>query len=513
MTSSSVDVDTGVLYREDNITALSRMPTNSVDLVYLDPPFFSNRSYEVIWGDEAEVRSFEDRWEGGIQVYIEWMRSRVRQLHRVLKVSGSLYMHCDPHASHYLKVMLDEVFMPTNFRSEVIWKRTGSHNSARRWGPQHDALLFYSKSEAFKWNKIFQAYDVSYVEEKFKFKDERGRYQDVSLTGPGRRTGDSGAPWRGVDPTLIGRHWQPPALMYDYFERLTGRSLAALSMIERLEEVNRAGLIHWPTKKGGQPRFKQYLHISPGVPLQDVVVDIRPINSRAAERLGYPTQKPEALLKRIIESSSDAGDVVLDPFCGCGTAVSAAQQLGRRWVGIDISPTAMEIIRQRMRRVTDAPIRVLGMPDSEESLRQLKPFEFQNWVIQKFVGTHSPRKSGDMGIDGYSFMVNNPIQVKRSDRVGRNVIDNFETAMRRGRHDTGYIVAFSFTRNAREEVARARWSDGLNVRLITVKDLLKPRLDDKIPELASVTELPLPPARSADALPLPEELIASDTAS
>lgn len=508
----SSQVDTGVLYREDNISALSNMPSDSVDLVYLDPPFFSNRFYEVIWGDEAEVRSFEDRWEGGIQVYIDWMRNRVRHLHRILKPSGSLYLHCDPHASHYLKVMLDEVFMSTSFRNEVIWKRTGSHNSARRWGPQHDTILFYSKSDTFTWNKLFQAYDPSYIEDKFKYSDIRGRYQDVALTGPGRRTGESGSPWRGIDPNSSGRHWQPPSLMYEYFEKLTGRSLASLPMSKRLDEADRAGLIHWPTKKNGQPRFKQYLHISPGAPLQDVVVDVRPINSRAAERLGYPTQKPEALLKRIIESSSNAGDIVLDPFCGCGTAVSVAQQLGRRWIGIDISPSAMEIIRQRMRRVTDSAIRVLGMPDSEESLRQLKPFEFQNWVIQRFVGTHSPRKSSDMGIDGYSFMLNNPIQVKRSDRVGRNVVDNFQTAMRRGRHTVGYIVAFSFTRNAREEAARARWSDGLEVRLVTVKNLLEPRLDEKIPELASVSELPLPPSRSAAARPSPEDLIASDKA-
>ena len=400
----------------------------------------------------------------------------------------------------------------SNFRNEVIWKRTGSHNSARRWGPQHDTILFYSKSNSYAWNKTFQPYDRSYVEEKFKFTDERGLYQDVALTGPGRRTGDSGNSWRDVDPNLSGRHWQPPSMMYDYYERLTGQSLAALPMQERLDEADKAGLIHWPTKKDGQPRFKQYLHISPGSPLQDIVTDIRPINSRAAERLGYPTQKPEALLKRIIESSSSPEDVVLDPFCGCGTAVASAEQLSRRWIGIDISPTAVEIMKLRMRRVTSTAVKILGMPDDEAALRTLKPFEFQNWVVQRFVGTHSPRKSGDMGIDGYSFMVGNPIQVKRSDKVGRNVVDNFETAMRRGGHDVGYIVAFSFTRNAREEAARARWSDGLEIRLVTVKDLLAPTLEDRIPELASVTELPLPPSRPPSALPTADELMASETA-
>lgn len=430
-----MSVETGVIYRDDNLAALSRIPAESIDIVYLDPPFFSSRIYEVIWGDEAEVRSFEDRWEGGVQVYVEWMRQRARQLHRVLKATGSLYLHCDPHASHYLKVMLDEIFTPANFRSEVIWKRTGSHNSARRWGPQHDTLLFYTKSNSYTWNRVYQDYDPDYISEKFKFVDERGRYQDVALTGPGRRAGDSGLPWRGHDPDRSGRHWALPQSLTTLYFDVTGYDMSDLGIHERLERADAAGLIHWPRRAGGLPRFKQYVDRSPGLPAQDIVVDIRPINSRAAERLGYPTQKPEALLKRLIESSSSPGDVLLDPFCGCGTAISAAEQLSRRWIGIDISPTAVEIMRQRMRRVTAVPVQVVGMPDDEASLRALKPFEFQNWVIQRFVGTHSPRKSGDLGIDGYSFMVGHPIQVKRSDRVGRNVVDNFETAMRRGGHD------------------------------------------------------------------------------
>lgn len=227
--------------------------------------------------------------------------------------------------------------------------------------------------------------------------------------------------------------------------------------------------------------------------------------------MGYPTQKPEALLNRIISASSNPGDTVLDPFCGCGTTVSVAEMLGRPWVGIDISPTAINIIKRRLgTKMADLTrVSIIGNPETEGDFKRLAPFEFQNWVIQKFVGTHSPRKSNDMGVDGYSFMVNNPIQVKRSERVGRNVVDNFETAMRRGNHDAGYIVAFSFTRNAREEVARARWHDGLDIRLVTVADLLKPRLDEKIPELASVTVLPLPPSRQSNARPTAEELIES----
>ncbi len=508
-------LDSRVLNCQDNEHALAELPSDSIDLIYLDPPFFSNRYYEVIWGDEAEIRSFEDRWDGGMQVYIDWMRRRAAHLYRVLSPTGSLYLHCDPHASHYLKVMLDELFGSLeSFRSEIVWKRSGSHNSAKRWGPVHDIILFYTKSKTYTWNAEYQPYDPAYIESHFKMLDERGRFQGVALTGPGRRAGESGLPWRGVDPSKNGRHWQVPSMLYDLYLRVTGEELAQFPLRERLDRADAAGLIYWPPGGRGVPRFKQYESISRGLPVQDVITDIGPLNSQARERLGYPTQKPESLISRIVKASSNKGDMVLDPFCGCGTTVSVAEQLGRRWIGIDISPTAVNLMKNRMSRIMNVnEIKVMGIPDSPEMLRVLKPFEFQNWVIQKFVGTHSPRKSGDMGIDGYSFMERNPIQVKRSDNVGRNVVDNFETAIRRGGHEAGYIVAFSFTRGAREEAARARVYDGLDIRLLTVADLLKPQLQDRVPELATVIELPMPPSRSIDALPTPEELIESDLAS
>lgn len=484
-------IETGVIYRQDNQEILSAMPTNSVDLVYLDPPFFSNRNYEVIWGDEAEVRSFEDRWEGGIRHYIEWMHKRVLQLRRILRPTGSIYLHCDPHASHYLKIMMDEIFTPGCFRNEIIWKRTGAHGSAKRYAPVHDVIFYYTGPGQATWNRQFHAYRDEYLASKYKDRDNRGRYQLITLVPPGTRNGDTGRPWRGIDPTERGLHWRFPP--------------------EKLDELENEGLIVWGTRGEKLPRLKRYLKEDEGIPLQDVWTDISPLNSQARERLGYPTQKPESLLERIITSSSSDGDVVLDPFCGCGTTVSVAERLSRKWIGIDISPTAVNLIERRMKRMTPTgKIRIIGMPETESELHKLKPFEFQNWVIQRFVGTHSPRKSGDMGIDGYSFMVNHPIQVKHSERVGRNVVDNFETAIRRAGHDTGYIVAFSFTRGAREEAARARWQDKVEVRLLTVEDLLKPRLHEHVPELASVTQLPFPPSRSLESRPSVEELIESD---
>lgn len=238
--------------------------------------------------------------------------------------------------------------------------------------------------------------------------------------------------------------------------------------------------------------------------------DIPTINNMARERLGYPTQKPEALLQRIVESSSQKGGIVLDPFAGCGTTLVAAQLLKRQWIGIDISPTAVELMKRRMAKIGTTDIKIVGMPVTVEQLRALKPFEFQNWVIQRFTGTHAPRKSGDMGIDGYSFLEHLPIQVKQSDDVGRNVIDNFETAVGRSGKKKGYVVAFSFTKGAYEEAARAKATNGMVIELVKVGDLLKEASDLVMPQPDLLGGLPLPPARSAESRPSVEELVASE---
>lgn len=510
-------LETGVLYCDDNLDRMSSLPSKSVDLIYLDPPFFSNRVYEVIWGEEAEVRSFADRWEGGIQVYINWMRDRVIEMRRLLKDTGALYLHCDPHASHYLKVMLDDIFGPNCFRSEIVWKRTTAHNSAKRYGPVHDLIFYYTaQPTSFTWNSVYQEYDPKYVATKYNQKDSYGRlYMTDNLTGPGVRKGDSGLPWKHFDPTSIGRHWQPASYLYWKYTQVTGEDLARFPLIQRLEELERVGLIEWPAKSDGRPRYRRYLEDQPGVPLQDVWTDIDALNSRARERMGYPTQKPESLIERMILASTNKGDVVLDPFCGCGTTVVAAEKLERQWVGIDISGTAVQLMNRRLLKsgVYRKPV-LVGLPATEEDLHAQKPFEFQNWVIQRMFGTASPRKSGDMGIDGYSFMVHDPIQVKQSERVGRNVIDNFETAISRARKDKGYIVAFSFTRGAREEVARARWESKLDISLVTVAELLKPRDERRAtawPEPSRVIDFPLAAPRDPQDLPSVEELIASAT--
>lgn len=446
-------VATDVLYCEDNLKQLAIMPADGIDLVYLDPPFFSNRFYEVIWGDEAEVRSFEDRWAGGIQVYIEWMRDRLMEVHRVLKPTGSVYLHCDPHASHYLKLMMDDIFGQSNFRNEIIWKRSHGHNSARRFGASHDTILFYSKSAQNTWVPVFHNYDESYLDKHYGHVDADGRrYKHENPTGAGVSHGETGKPWRGIDPTAKGRHWAR-----------TPRDL---------EELDRRGLIYWPKTPGSWPYIKVYLDSMQGVPAQDVWIDIDPINMIARERLGYPTQKPELLLQRIITASSNEGDIVLDPFCGCGTTISVAHQLRRRWIGIDISPTACNLMVRRLAKIGAVDVQVHGMPTTLEELQKLKPFEFQNWVIDRLNGQQANRKTGDMGIDGWTFFLHDPVQIKQSEAVGRNVVDNFETAIERAGKKSGAVVAFSFGRGAHEEAARVR-KNGIKIHLLTVTDLLE----------------------------------------
>jgi len=238
-----------------------------------------------------------------------------------------------------------------------------------------------------------------------------------------------------------------------------------------MKKIDVEGRLIFPKEKNGIIRRKVYLDTSKGQTLQNLWSDITPIHSQSKERLGYPTQKPEALLDRIINASSNPMDIVLDPFCGCGTAIVVAHKLGRQWIGIDVSPTACNLMENRMRRLHVSP-NIMGMPFSEDDLRKLPPFEFQNWVVQRLFGRVSARKSSDMGIDGFTFE-GVPIQVKQSDDIGRNVIDNFETAIRRRKQTKGIIVAFSFGRGSFEEIARAQLHDNIEIQALTVKELLK----------------------------------------
>jgi DNA modification methylase len=425
-------LETEVIFRDDNLDRLREFPDECVDLIYLDPPFFSNRHYEVIWGDEAEVRSFDDRWKGGIREYVDWMRNRLAEMHRVLKSTGSIYVHCDPTASHYLKVTLDSLFGVDGFRNEIVWKRTPFSGSSKARAQQlprsHDLIFFYTKGDDWTWNAPTTSYTDEYLK-RFKWDDKDGR-------GPYRKT-------------LLKTYSQ------ETFERLKADN--------RLVE---------PVRSGAKYSYKQYLAESSGRrQIDDVWMDINALNPAAKERLGYPTQKPEALLERIIAASSNHGDVVLDPFCGCGTSIAVAQQMQRRWIGIDISPQAAKIMKRRVDGY-GANANVIGLPATIEDLKALGHFEFQNWVIDTINGVQRTRRTGDMGVDGYTFFDRRPVQVKHSERVGRPVVDTFETAVAREEKDAGYIVAFSSTPGAYDEAARSREVGQTPVHLIRVGDLL-----------------------------------------
>ena len=450
------------IYAGDCLNVLRMFPANSVDFIYADPPFFTNRHYEVIWGDGYEIRSFKDRWKGGIENYIAWMKERVAECARVLKKTGSIYLHCDWHASHYLKVeVMDKLFGESNFRSEIVWKRQAAHSDTKQglknFGHIHDVILFYTASDEYTWHTLYTPYDEGYAQMEYKRVDEKGRrYREVDLTAakPG---GDTSYEWHGVRP-YKGRYWA--------YSR------------EKMDQFYKEGRLIF--RRTGMPRLKMYLEDMPGVPLQDVWADITPAGL-GKEALGYPTQKPEELLKRIITTSSNPTDLVLDPFCGCGTALAVAQREGRRWIGIDVSPTAIKLVAKRLRILGAKNVNEIGLPVTGGDLRRIEPFEFQNWVDQRLFGRHSARKTSDMGIDGYTFE-GHPIQVKQSDDVGRNVVDNFETAMRRSGATKGVIVAFSFGKGANEEVARAKLHDGLGIQLITVSELLQ----EKRPEQSTL---------------------------
>ncbi len=430
------------LYYGDNLDILRRyIKDESVDLIYLDPPFNSNATYNVLFAQKdgsqssAQIQAFEDTWQwdenavrtyeeevekggpvadalrafhlilGGsnMMAYLTMMAPRLMELRRVLKPTGSLYLHCDPTASHYLKVLLDMVFGAENFRNEIIWKRTGSHGGAKRWGSIHDTILFYTRTGNYTWNKIYQDYDQSYIDNYYRFSDQRGKYRLVTLTGPGITSGDSGKPWRGIDPTKVGRHWAVP--LGALRKIITDEEINKLTTQQKLDVLDSAGLIYWPPV-GSVPSQKRYLDEGEGVQIQDIINDINPISSQAKERLGYPTQKPLALLERIIQASSNPGDVVLDPFCGCGTAVVAAQKLGRQWIGIDITHLAIGLVKHRLEDAfgDSLQFQVIGEPTTLEeaaSLAAQDKYQFQWWALG-LVGARPAegKKGADRGIDG-----------------------------------------------------------------------------------------------------------------
>ena len=386
---------TNVLYCGDNLEIMDKyIEPETIDLIYIDPPFFSGKTYEVIFGDTGEKRAFEDRWKGGEYHYINWLSARVAKMRETLKPTGSFYIHLDWHIVHYMKVELDRIFGSENFLNEIIWHYRRWSGVAKHFLRMHDNILFYAKNVGKqKFNTLYTPYT----------------------------------------PKSLARKQH-------YHTRIKGNDVYVTS-------------------------------ISPKGVKENDVWEIPIINPQAKERLGYPTQKPEKLLERIILASSNPGDTVADFFCGCGTALALAQMLGRRWLGCDVSPTALKLVKQRLEKCGATNVEMVNVPKTLGEIRSMKPFEFQNYIIDLIQGTHTPKLVGDYGIDGYTLFHHNPVQVKQQEHVGRPDMQKFESAIRRERKSKGYFFALGFTKQAYDEVARAKMEDGLEIELVKVQDL------------------------------------------
>ena len=511
------------LYYGDNLEVLRRhIDDESVDLVYLDPPFNSNASYNVLFAERdgtqaaSQIKAFEDTWrwdqsaavafedvverggkpsqvmqafrtflgESDMMAYLAMMAPRLVELRRVLRETGSLYLHCDPAASHYLKLLLDAVFSPENFRSEIVWKRTSAHNNVRnRFGDQSDSILAYTKSNRYTFNIQYQPYSAAYIASHYSNMDENGRrYTTRDLRNPGVR----------------------PNLHYEYKGYKPHPNGWAFTL-EKMKEYDAAGLLHFPEDKNGRIRLKRYLDEMPGTPMGTVWDDIEPINSQAQERLGYPTQKPEALLERIIRASSNEGDVVLDPFCGCGTAVAAAQKLGRRWIGIDITNLAITLIRSRLADTfgTTAAYEVIGEPVSlpdAEALAASDPYQFQWWALG-LVGARpvEQKKGADKGVDGRIYFHVGDGQTRQiifSVKAGHvNVahVRDLRGVLDREKADMGVLLSLEEpTGPMRKEASSlgfytSPWGKHPRMQLVTIEDLLTGKNIDRPPIQTSTT--------------------------
>jgi site-specific DNA-methyltransferase (adenine-specific) len=433
------------LFYGDNLPILREyIPSESVDLCYLDPPFNSNRNYNVLFKDEsgteseAQITAFEDTWHwneaaeatyndlvtgsqprvadmiGALQqfvgknqmmAYLVMMAARLVELHRVLKPTGSLYLHCDPTASHYLKIILDTIFDPRNFRNEIVWKRYGAHNDvgqgSRHFGRVHDSILLYVKSDHAVWNQRFTELDPAYVASTYRYQDENGkRFRITPLTGPGgAEKGNPVFEWNGHT-----RAWRVNR--------------------DTMQRLHDEGQLYY--SKTGYVGKKLYLEGSKGTPVQDLWDDVPALTGSNAERLGYPTQKPLALLERIIAASSNPGDLVLDPFAGCGTTVAAAQKLGRRWIGIDITHLSIALLKYRLQAMYPGiQFAVVGEPTDlggAQELAQRDRYQFQWWALSLVKakplggqeGSKVGKKGSDKGIDGViNFIDDNSGRPKR----------------------------------------------------------------------------------------------------
>jgi site-specific DNA-methyltransferase (adenine-specific) len=503
------------LYYGDNLEVLrDYIPDQSVDLIYLDPPFNSRQDYNVLFAEKdgsrsaSQITAFKDSWEWNIEAegayqeivesggrvadvmrafrtllggsdmlaYLAMMSQRLVELRRVLKESGSIYLHCDPTASHYLKLLMDGVFGAQNFRSDIIWKRTSSHgNVSVGLGSVNDNILYYAKSKSTIWNQPYIPYSESYIKSHFSQVDSSGRrFTTSDLRNPGVR----------------------PNLHYEYKGFKPHPNGWAVSR-DRMEKYDQENRLVFPSNPEGRIRLKRYLDEQPGEKATTLWEDIPPINSQAQERLGYPTQKPEALLERILKASSNEGDVVLDPFCGCGTTVQVAQKLNRRWIGIDITHLAIGLIKTRLDDAFGVDVRktyeVIGEPTDVRGAEQLaaeNKYQFQYWALGLCGArpTEAIKKGADRGIDGRLYFHDDRsgdskqiiFSVKGGQNIGVAEVRDLIGVLQRERAEIGVYISFAEpTKPMQKEAAEAGFytsADGSKyprLQLLTIEGLLK----------------------------------------
>jgi DNA modification methylase len=511
--------DKNTLWFGDNLDVLRKFPDKCVDLIYLDPPFNSNASYNMLFKEksgihsEAQHKAFEDTWswegneaelafdelietcdsldlvdkmqamrkflgENNLMAYLTMMAIRLIEMKRVLKDTGSIYLHCDPTASHYLKLVMDAVFGADMYRNEIIWRNTAYNKAMKQFGSIHQTIFFYSKTDLYKFIQVFTPYSKQYIDSFFRFKDSKGVFRPVLLTGSGTRQGDSGKEWRDYNPTLSNRHWAIPNYLNKKYYQITGEDIADYPLLKRLDLLDEIGLIYKGKQGNSVPNYKYYLEDAKGKPLQDIWAtqpstkgcvygdekqcideDVKWLSSQDKERLGYPTQKPEALLERIIKASSNEGDVVLDPFCGCGTAVVAAEKLHRKWIGIDITYLAIKLIRKRLKdtfRKELSEFNIEGIPQDLKSAEHLATdskkgrFQFEWWALDAVDADYAGDKKmgADKGIDGIKMFKDEPrkphkkivFQVK-SGKVQFSYVQQLKGAMK----DEGAVIGVLIT--------------------------------------------------------------------
>ncbi len=510
------------LYFGDNLDILRQhVPAESVDLIYLDPPFNSKRDYNLLFktpkghASEAQITAFADSWHWGEQAereyqeilrqpntdaaemiqslrrflhendmmaYLVMMGNRLLELHRVLKPNGSLYLHCDPTASHYLKMVLDAIFGVINFRNEIIWQRTNVHNDSKTWSSVNDNIFYYTKSSKFTWNSQYVPHSEEHLKAKYGNSDPDGRRYTLSdMTSPNPRP-NMMYEWRGFSSPPNGWRYSQ----------------------ETMAKLDAEGRVWYPSDKSKRPRLKRYLDEMQGTLLGNVWTDINPINSQAAERLGYPTQKPLALLERIISASSNPGDVVLDPFCGCGTAVHAAQKLDRRWIGIDITPLAIHLIEKRMKEAfPNLAFAVEGIPKDLDGARDLAArdkYHFQWWACalvdaQPYQGK---KKGADSGIDGLIYFQDDKgpakkiiVSVKGGDNVSRAMLADLKNSVEREQAQMGFFVTLTPpTKPMQVEAVSAGYYQSPHsgsfekIQILTIEGLLSGAETPRYPDLS-----------------------------